>query len=54
MGFEFDTFEIFNDTIGGGAIAVPEWPPAAVWFGEGGVSRRAGKEMTLICAVHGW
>jgi hypothetical protein len=37
VGFELDAFEVFDDAVGGSAVAVPEWPPAAVLFGKGGV-----------------
>ena len=31
--FELDAFEVFDDAVGGGAVAMPEGPPSAVWFG---------------------
>ena len=37
VGFELDAFKVLDDTVGGGAVAMPEWPPAAVLLRESGV-----------------
>ena len=51
VGLEFDALEVFDDTVGGSAITVPEWPPAAVVFGKGGVRRGRREEVAVVGAV---
>ena len=36
--FELDSLEVFEDTVGGCAITVPEWPPAAILLRKSGIS----------------
>jgi hypothetical protein len=36
--FEFNTGEVFNDSIGCCTVSMPEWPPTLMVFREGLVS----------------
>ena len=51
VGFELDALEVFDDTVGGRAITVPERPPAAILFGEGRVGQGRGEEVAVIGAI---
>ena len=51
VGFEFDSFEVFDNTIGGGAISVPDGPPALIRFWEVGIGFWAGEEVAVVSGV---
>ena len=52
--FELHTFKVFDDTVGSGAVTVPEWPPAAVVFGKLGVGGGAGEEVAVVSSIGRW